>query len=307
MSARYKLWVGLASLALLVIFLLDNSIDGPVAWIWLVPIVIGYTLFCFGASVAAISNPWRLFFVIASGLLMSLVVLIFNDTLTIYLCGVILLSFHLAAVYSRKGGLLTSNRFELIVILLVATSLLLLPVAINRVVVKLPNLSAGTYLTLYNDGDKSAGPGRQFFNRIDNHHELNVSLGSQLYFQQPHEPPRLRIDILRDKIVVRILSIRYDTRLAFLHLPLFNISGNSLESLKPVGVDATYRLQMEQNNLLIDHLDTVSPAWVQLPHMDHHTVSIRDHVKVMLARLLVWLIVCFGLIKLAPTANLRHG
>ena len=309
MTARYKLGVGLASLALLFIFFVDNSISGPLGWLWWIPLLIGYIWLCFGASFAAISNPWRTGFAVVAGLLMFLIVLIYEDTLTIYLCGAILLFFHLAARYFTKDGPITSGRYQSAMILLVVISLLFLPVSVNRVVVKLPNLSAGTYLTLYNYGDKRAGPGRQFFNRIDNHHELNVSLGSQLYFQQPHEPPRLRIDIIRDKIVVRILSIRYDTRLAFLYLPLFEISGDSLSVLESVDASAPYRLTMEQNNLLIDRLETENPAWIQLPHMVHHTLSIEDHVKVLLTRLLVWLIVCFGLIRwapIAPTANSRH-
>jgi hypothetical protein len=306
MSARYKSGVVLTSLSLSLIFLIDSSIIGFVGWLWWIPLVIGYIWLCVKSPVVHLSPHWRFIVAFGCGVMMMLIALVYDDILTIYLCGVTILFGFLAARYLDPDSVISSSRFQITVMVLVTISLLILPVSINRVIVKLPNLSAGTYLTLYDSIKKDADLSAQFFNRIDDHHELTVSLGSQWYFQQPHQAPRLRIDILREKIVVRILSIRYDARLAFLHLPLFEISGDSLSVLEAVEPGAPYRLQMEQNNLLVDRLEPGKPAWIQLPHMDDHTLSVWDHAKVLLVRALLWLMVCFGMISWAPVVWKRR-
>jgi len=306
MSARYKFGVVLTSFFLVFVFLFDNTIVGPIGWLWWIPLVIGYIWLCAKTSVLRLPPHWRSIVAFGCGFVMMLTALIYDDILKIYLCGVIILFGFLAARYLDPDSDISSSRFQITVMVLVTISLLVLPVSINRVVVKLPNLSAGTYLTLYDSSEKNTDLSAQFFNRIDDHHELTVSLGSHWYFQQPHQAPRLRIDILRENIVVRILLIRYDARLAFLYLPLFEISGDSLSVLETVENSAPYRLQMEQNNLLIDRLEPDRPAWIQLPHMDDHTLSIWDHAKILLVRFLLWLMVCFGMISWAPILRKRR-
>lgn len=237
---------------------------------------------------------------------MLLSILIFDDVITLYLCGAILLFGSLAVLYLLNTPDGRSIRPHLGVAALIAIGLLILPIAVNRVVVKLPNLSAGTYLTLHAFGDSKPGLSAQFFNRVDDHHELTVNLGTQLYFQQSHDAPRLRVDILRDKIVVRILSIRYDTRLAYVYLPLFEISGDSLSALEAADMNASFRLKMEPGRLLIDRLDVTTPVWIQLPHMEKHVMTTGQTAAVLSARLLLWILICFGLISWAPRNSAKE-
>ena len=307
MRVLYVLMVALIASLLVVGFWIDNEIISPISRLWWLPLIAAYAGLTMGSRFALLPIPLRSSIAGGCGLLMLLTLTIFDDILTIYLCGATILFCHLAAVFLVKNGSPPSARLMFVIIVLIAVSLFILPVSINRVVVKLPNLSAGTYLTLHESERASADLSAQFFNRIDDHHELTVDLGAQLYFQQPHQSPLLRIDIHRDKIVLRILSIRYDTRLAFLHLPLFEISGESLLSLQVIDKGAPIRLQLERQKLLIDRLEVDNPGWVQLPHMDIHTISGKNHFLILLVRLIVWIIVCFGLISWAPTAPKRDS
>ena len=303
MRVFYFVTIVLISLLLLIGYWLDNEILSPIFRLWWLPLIAAYVGLSVRAKQSDLSKLWKYLIAGGSGCLMLLTLFLFDDILTIYLSGGVVLFCHLTIEYLCNDTSPARDRSMLVTIVLVAISLTILPVSVNRVVVTLPNLSAGTYLTLHESEEDVADLSAQFFNRIDDHHELTVSLGSQWYFQQPHQAPRLRIDILRDKIVVRLISIRYDTRLAFLHLPLFEISGDSLKSLEAIDGDASIRLHMERDKLLIDRLETDKPAWIQLPHMENHTLSSANYFLIWLVRLTLWLLICFGLISWSPTAT----
>lgn len=277
-----------------------------IARFWWVTVVAAYGLLCLGSPILRLHSRWQFLISATCGSLMLLSLLIFDDVITLYLCGAILLFGSLAALYLLNTPVGRSIRPHLGVVALIAVGLLILPIAVNRVVVKLPNLSAGTYLTLHASGDSKPGLSAQFFNRIDDHHELTVNLGTQLYFQQSHDAPQLRVDILRDKIVVRILSIRYDTRLAYVYLPLFEISGDSLSALEEADMNASFGLKMEPGRLLIDRLDVATPAWIQLPHMEIHAMTTGQTAAALSARLLLWLFICIGLISWAPRNSAKE-
>lgn len=302
MRRIYFVTIVLISILLLIGFWLDNEIDSPIFRFWWLPLIAAYIGLCVRPQLASMPIIWGFLLGAGSGCMILVILVAFDDTLTVFLSGVVILFCHLALEYLGDNASSAPARFKFLTLVLVAISLLILPISVNRVVVILPNLSAGTYLKLHGPEEELADLSAQFFNRIDYHHELTVSLGSQWYFQHPHQAPRLRIDILRDKIVVRIISIRYDTRLAFLHLPLFEISGQSLMLLQAVDKGAPIRLRMEGDNLLIDRLTTDTPGWIQLPHMENHTLSSENHFLILLVRLAVWLLVCFGLIGWSPAA-----
>ncbi|MGB5709078.1 MAG: hypothetical protein WBM41_19890, partial [Arenicellales bacterium] len=252
MIVPYKALVLLFSAVLCAGFWSDNTIHSLIPRFWWLTVVAAYGLLCLGSPILRLHSRWQILISATCGFLMLLSLLIFDDVITLYLCGAILLFGSLSALYLLNTPDVRSIRPHLGVVALIAAGLLILPIAVNRVVIKLPNLSAGTYLTLQASRDRKPGLSAQFFNRIDDHHELTVNLGTQLYFQQSHDAPLLRVDILRDKIVVRILSIRYDTRLAYVYLPLFEISGDSLSALEAADTNASFGLKMEPGRLLID-------------------------------------------------------
>ncbi|MGI9319027.1 MAG: hypothetical protein ACR2QW_17000, partial [bacterium] len=152
MSNVYKSLVALIALALLIGFWQDNSIGSSLSLLWWIPIIVAYLYLCLNSPISHL--PPRLQYAVAgvSGVLILLSLYLFDDVLTVYLAGAIILFGLLVTRYLLDGDRSGSRRSQLAVVLLIAGSLLFLPVSVNRVVVKLPNLSAGTYLTLDQPG-----------------------------------------------------------------------------------------------------------------------------------------------------------
>ena len=221
----------------------------------------------------------------------------YDATMTTYLSGSVML---LMGLFGRRLGGESRGKTTFILAGAVALSLVWMPVPLNRVTVGLPNLSAGTYLTLQTTPDQEPLPDGRFFNRLDNHQELIVGLGTQIWVDYPHEPPLLRVDILREKIVIRILSIRYESRIAYLDLPMGSIEGEALMQLKDSGLGEPFGKQMEKGRLLIDGLSVEGPAWIQLPDPSGLPISMAERTMVVLVRLLVWLIVAAGILLWSP-------
>ena len=281
---------------------LESDLAMGAGWFWWGGLVAGYLLVCLWQP--AQLHRFRLPITGVSGLLLLGVVYFYDATMTIYLSGVILLFVWILTRWLDGSSL---GRQRLIgVIVLVSLSLLVLPVPINRITVKLPNLSAGTYLTIYASPEQEPGLDSVFFNRLDDHQELLAGLGTQIWFTQETAAPLLKIDILREKIVVRILSITYETRVAYLDLPLFSVEGEALLQLSDSGLGQPFQHGMEKNRLLIENLAVDKPAWIQLPPMEAHSLSAKDHAVIVLVRLLVWLIVALALLKWTPLSRRRN-
>ena len=281
-------------------FILDAE-TGGYAQFWWVPIL-------FILLTAAIWQPFQnlstvLHLAVSGGITFTLlgIIVFLDDTMTIYLVGAILL-FGLLGIRYYNGKIQKVLRKEIILVFLaIMLSLIWLPISINRVVVTLPNLSAGTYITIHKSMDDKPILDSRFYNYIDDHLRLPIHLGTQIYFQSPHDAPLLSIETLRERIVIRILSISYQYRLGFADLSFFEMDGEGLLALEQLNPNAAYRLQMDENALLIDNLNTEKPALVQLPHMDDHNISILEGLLVRAARVVFWCVICFALIFLCPS------
>jgi hypothetical protein len=291
----YSILVIVVGAALAAGHYLDNDIPGGFGAWWWVGLVAAWLVAGFSGMLR--QAPYRVPIAVIAGLLLGLIIRFYDATMTAYLSGAVML-FALLLGRRLAGG--QAGRAAALVTLGVAISLTWMPVPLNRVTVKLPNLSAGTYLSLYTAPDRKPLQDGRFFNRLDDHQELIVGLGTQIWFGTPHDAPLLKVDILREKIVLRFISVRYETRIAYLDLPLFSLEGEELMRLADSGIGQPFGLQMEKNRLLIDRLRVDNPAWIQLPHMDDHALPLKNHAAVILIRLLVWLIVVLGLIRWSP-------
>ena len=293
--------IAVAVICLCAGFWADNEIHSLLFRFWWLPLVAAYVIVCRSRELESLTGQWRNAIVIGLVAAILLGIYFFDDTLKVYISGVLLL-FSYTLIRYLSPDQTDSKRLGAGLILLVALSMILLPVAINRIVVKLPNLSGGTTLTLIDSDFGKPGIDAEFFNQGDDHYELTVNLGSQIYVQQQHIAPLLEIDILRPDIVVRVLSISYQSRLGYLDIPLFELTGNALMS---VSVTDTANgnlagLSMDRERLLISQLVPDLTTRLQLPHMQGHFFSVVQQATLVAARLIIWLLICLVLFRWAP-------
>ena len=303
----YLFLVLLSAIALSAGFWLDNPILHPVLRWWWVFLVAAFIVVSLQSPLRSQPPAHRNLIVLCCAGSMMAFILFTSSTMLIYLAGTILLLAWIVATRLNRTVANVAQGSPWLLIVLIAIALGLLPIAINRVQVRLPNLSAGTLLTLYQSSDDSPLLDAQFYNRINDHQEIVASLGTEILFQQPHDAPLLQIQILRPKIVVRLVSIEYETRLAYYRLPLFRLTGERLLQLQVAEQSAPFNMQMDHGRLLIDQLSTSHPAMIQLPHMDDHSIPYSSRAVVVGARILLWLMICFGLMKWARSGLVLRG
>lgn len=276
---------------------LDSDISSIPGRFWWGGLVAAYLLL--GLSRRYWRHPLALPLIAGAGLVMLGAGWFYDDMMTAYVSGAVML--FIVVVVRHLCGWSNNRRLPLAITGLVALSLVLLPVSVNRITVKLPNLSGGSYLTIATSPNQAPRTDARFFNRLDYHQELHAGLGTQIWFGQEHDPPLLRIDILREKIVIRIISIIYETRVAYLDLPLFTLEEKDLLRLTDSGLGQPFRHQMENDVLLIDNLIVDRPAWIQLPHMEDHDLPLVSRLAVILARLLIWSMIAFAILRWVPS------
>ena len=297
----------LSALALVAAFLLNNAIPGQIGRYWWLPLLAAFIYLCLRPRCRLLPPRHRATTILSSAAAIGFVVWYFDDTMAAFMVGAILL-FVLLLAHHITGHKSPPQKKESAVILgLVGLSLIWLPISVNRIEVTLPNLSADTYLTLYQSSTDKPAMDARFYNRIDDHLQLTVGLGTQIYFDHPHPAPLLEIEILRQRIVVRIISISYQYRIAYLDMELLNLSGDALTQLQPARPDADFRLQMEREVLLVDHLTTNQSARIQLPTLPQQRLPLGSQVLICLVRLMVWLIIGFAMIVLARATSDRSG
>ncbi len=279
---------------------LDNDIpDGVGAWWWIAMVAAWLGL---GFSAAMRDSEWRTPIVLGSGLVMGLAIWLTDATMTTFISGVALLFALLLARWSGGG---TSRGTAYVVWGFVALALVLMPVAMNSITLKLPNLSGGTYLTLYSQPDEKPLWDGRYYNRLDNHNEVYAGLGIQTWLGYPHDAPLLRIDILREGIVLRIISVTYEARLGFLDLTLMKLEGEDLMQLESSDLSPSIQRQMRRNMLLIDQIPFEEPGWIRLPPLDETNIPWQSHAMAIAVRLLFWLILALGLFYWSPAAMER--
>ena len=281
---------------------LDNEIPGGFGAFWWLGLVVAW--FIVVLSPALRQARYRVLMVSVAAIVLGIIILFYDATMGTYLSGVVLLLMLLLARHLGGGA---GGRAPTWAALAIALSLTWMPIPLNQVTIKLPNLSAGTYLSLYATPDREPLQDGRFFNRLDDHQELLVGLGTQIWLDYPFPAPLLRVDILREKIVIRIMAISYESRIAYLDLPLLSVEGEALMGLKDSGLGAAFGTQMEKGRLMIDRLQVDNPAWIELPDLDNQQVSLKNRIVVILVRVLVWLIVAAGLLLWSPFLMRRRA
>lgn len=293
----YVLLVILFAAAGSVAFWMDSQISHSPLQFWWLAIVAAYLLNCLDIALRDLGPRVRLLLAACSGLLILVCIHLFDDLLTAYLCATALVVSNLAGWHLETVQGAKQNRVTSVVLAMLVIALVLLPLSINRVEVRLPNLSAGTSLTLVTDSDERPSLDAEFVNRTDDHLPLTTYLGTQIYPGEGQSAPRLRIDIIRDFIVVRIISIRFQSHIGFIDTTLF---GAELERLIETNKDAGYAMEMEGESLLITGLEVGQPAMIQLPAVDTYRFSLKERILSTVIRLLLLALIWYAVLAWAP-------
>lgn len=276
-------------------FWFDNAIAHSVYQYWWVWLVLGYIVFCWQLPKTSHRSINRMLIATVSAAILLLVIWYFDDVMTIYVTGIVYLTAWGVGCYStssRDGQFSTLNRP---VTVLVTIALIVLPISINRILVKLPNLSAGTTIALQESESSKPDLDAIFYNRINDKFEIEVYLGSQIYFQQPHETPKLKIETTIPKVVVRLLSVSYQHRFAYLDLPLFELTEDDLLRLELTSDGVSVEIVRDRIFLLLSGFQVNEPVWLKLPHMESHEINLANQGLIVFFRVLIWLVICFGI------------
>ncbi len=308
----FNILVAFFAAALGVGFWLDNAILHPILQFWWLLLVAAFLLLCIQLPESRHRFIQPPLIVATTGVLALLSIWLLDDVMTIYVVGAIFVT---AAGVGNYTATYPGTGFNQVIdkplMILIAITLVILPVSVNRILVKLPNLSAGTSITLLENKEAIADLDARFYNRINDKLEIEVYLGSQFYIDQPHEVPLLKIETGINKVVVRLLSISYEHRLAYVDLPLFELKEERLLDLQLVSDSAPVEMEIDRIFLLMSGFKVGDPVLLQLPHMDSHEVSLGNRLLIVVFRLLLWAIVCFSVVVWFPRERieirLTHG
>jgi len=276
-------------------FWFDNAITHSYLQFWWVPLVAAYVLLCtqLPTTVHRVLSPATI--ASTAAILVLLSIWVFDDVLTVYLTGAIYLIAWGVAVYAANPGMIQSTSHNRTLVALIILTLVILPISVNRIQITLPNLSAGTTITLHESVEVTPDLDARFHNRLNDKFEIEAYLGSQIYFQQPHDAPMLEIETSLNKVVVRLMTISYQHRLAYLDLPLFELRGDDLLKIEVTEEGARVNAERDRAFLLLTGFEPGKPVWLQLPHMQHHDIALSNHALIVLYRVLLWLIICFAI------------
>jgi len=287
-------------------FWLDNAILHPILQFWWLFLVAAYLLLCVQLPESRHRFILPSLIVTTTAALTLLSIWLLDDVMTIYVVGAVFLIAsgvgNYAAAYPGTAVNQVVNRP---LVILIALTLVILPVSVNRILVKLPNLSAGTTLTLLENRNAVANLDARFYNRINDKLEIEVYLGSQFYVDQPHELPQLKIETGINKVVVRLLSISYEHRLAYVDLPLFELKEEGLLTLAPTDESAPIEMALDRIFLLMTGFKVGDPILLQLPDMGDQEVSLGNRALIVLFRLLLWGMICFAITVWLPCERIE--
>ncbi len=288
-------------------FWFDNAITHPILQFWWLLLVAAYVACCLTLPESVHRFISRIQIAVVSAVFVLTSIWVFDDIMTIYFSGVILLvSWGLGAYAATANGLQT-DALNRTVMVLVSVALVILPVSVNRILVKLPNLSAGTSITLYESEGITPNLDDRFYNRMNDKLEIEVYLGSQIYFEQPHEAPKLKIETSIAKVVVRLLSISYQHRLAYMDLPLLELTGEELLQVKLSERGGTVDMEMDRIFLLLSGFKVGEPVWLTLPSLESIELDTMNRLLIGFFRLLLWLVICFATSVWLPRAHKVAG
>lgn len=285
---------------------LENKIlHGAISYWWLL-LVAAYLITALDVSLRNLQHRDRLLLAGAGVCIVAFVVL-FGQLLTVYLSATLLIAISLSAWHRESGQGRKFTRVILLALVCLAVALLVLPTTVNRVEIRLPNLSAGTTFTLLNPSDQRDFLDAQFVNRKDDHSELKVYLGTEIVPGSGGAAPRLRIAIERARIVVRILSVRYQSHIAFFDVTTGEWSGRDLTRLIELNPDSPASLEMEGERLLISNLTVDTPLTLVFPGTDRYRFPGKVWFLSMLIRLLLLGLIGYAAVVWAPRAGRHRG
>ena len=286
-------------------FWIDNEITHPIMQFWWLALPLACLVSYRTLPEYGVTWIGRTSVAIISALLIILCLVALDDLMVIYLVGVICLVTCCTSDYMVGESSDRGNASVVAVVIAVLLTLLVLPVSVNRILVKLPNLSAGTTLTLSESRDQLPKLDARFYNSINDHLEIETYLGSQYYLGQDYQPPLLRIDTTIKKVVIRLLSISYQHRLAYVDLPLFEIEDEDFSRVEIAENSGPARLGKDRIYLLVDKMVPGESVWLQLPGIEGLKISLLDRALVVIFRWLFWGMLVLAILVWAPRRNLQ--
>ncbi|MEM7194973.1 MAG: hypothetical protein AAF402_08485 [Pseudomonadota bacterium] len=275
-------------------FLFESTVSVALFSWWWIPQVAAFALVGWLVSKStAVSVTVKLIAIFCLGVAVLLIQWVFYDTMTLFLSGALILGFLVIAKHWIANDITAIRCFQLTVAL-ISVSLVVLPVSINRITVKLPSLSADTRLELQAGVEAKPVQSGRHYQHVDSPGELKIYLSTQIYFQQPHDPPVLKVSIERERIVVVLQDIYYEYAVGFLKLSLRKIFGADLQSIKPAqGSDDFQMVIPPTGGLKLEQFKVGDSILLQLPNMADHKLSWKDRLIVPVGRLAFWLFAAF--------------
>ncbi len=284
-----------------VVFYNDSVINHPVLQFWWLLIIAIFLLFVFQPAIKNNANSIRGKLIIGfAGLIPALIVWLFNDLLTLYLCGAWFLLL-LANLNYLCPATVSNKKLLAKVTILIGIALLILPISINRISILLPNLSGGSHFAVFTSMDEKPPRSAYFYRRLASRNALKIYLNTQVYFNQDHQAPLLRLSIDREHIVIAIQNIIYEHAMGFMKFSLQKFNEGNLGGLTLTpNSDKVYLTNPDGYGVVVQGMKIGEEAWIQLPHMDNHQFPTRDQMIIYAVRLFFWALIWLGIWSWRP-------
>ena len=282
-------------------FVWDNSVHHPVLQFWWVPLVLAYCVFLKRALSREYACRHAALGVVTGTLALgALCIFAFNDTVTALLWGAWLLALGLVWNYLFHAGPTESGRLRTIG-LLVAVSLLLLPVSVNRVSIILPSLSGQTHFTLQPEPGRITIPGAHHYQSIVNYEEQRIQLSAQNYFTLDDNDMYLQLENDQDGVRFVIQDIIYEHAIGLFKLSILKLRDAGLREipLHPQS-DPVNMSHPPSGGIRLTDLAIGDRLWLTLPGTKPGLVTVQQHLGIVGVRLLFWLVLCWGLNLFRP-------
>jgi hypothetical protein len=289
MSSKLS-WVFAVVLALA--FHLDSAVSHPLLKLWWIPMVICYLILQLGiVQQVSLSERTRLWICITSGLFALYFVLYFNDSATIYLFGSWSL-ITMAIIFYQTEMSRSSRRPFAVIAMLVAVSLLLLPVGINRITIKLPSLSGQTHFTVFSDLNSRTIPSAHLHQRIVNYEELELQLSAKYYPGDKEKAPLLELRNDQNGVKFVLQDVSYRHVLGLFRKTFYSVDPMDMNQLTPLTESDEADISYPGNGgIRIENLAIDDAVWLQLPGIPKDAIAGKDKAAIVATRLLFWLLI----------------
>ena len=298
------IWLTIILLA--VAFHFDNNINHTIFRFWWIPIIAGFVYLQIRiVNDIACSAKSKQIFNGVSIIAVLLFVLLFNETATLFLCGIWMLITTATKLYLCRSAENSKKPF-LTIGALISLSLLLLPVGVNMVSVKLPDLSGMTHFTIYNDFDDHPISAAHFYQRQVNFEEQWVNLSSTYFPEKNTDTLLLELRNDQDGVKFFIENIKYRHSLGLFDKTLYDIGAKNMHKITPhPASDATTITRPELGGIIVEDLAIDNRIWLQLPGISENSISNSDKIIIITMRLLFWLLVMTAVAVWRPRQSPR--